>query len=103
MSNRPMPISSCSSSRSFSTSAWTVTSSAVVGSSAMTMSGFIAMPMAIMIRWRWPPENWCGYFDIAASGSGMPTRRISSSARRAASGLGTPWTRMTSQSCQPTV
>ena len=84
MSTSPMPISSCSSSRSFSTSACTVTSSAVVGSSATMMSGFMASAMAIMTRWRWPPENWCGYLCIDASGSGMPTRRIRSSARSSA-------------------
>ena len=83
-----MPISSCSSSSSFSTSACTVTSSAVVGSSAMTMSGLSASAMAIITRWRWPPENWCGYLCIEASGSGMPTRRISARARASASGAG---------------
>ena len=40
--------------------AWTVTSSAVVGSSAMTMSGSSASAIAIITRWRMPPENWCG-------------------------------------------
>ncbi len=40
--------------------------------------------MAIISRWRWPPENWCGYLRIAASGSGIPTRRTSASARRKA-------------------
>ena len=40
--------------------AWMVTSSAVVGSSAMRMSGSQAMAMAISTRWRMPPENWCG-------------------------------------------
>ena len=37
-----------------------VTSSAVVGSSAMTSFGLQASAMAIMTRWRMPPENWCG-------------------------------------------
>ena len=40
--------------------AWTVTSSAVVGSSAIKRSGSLASAMAIMTRWRWPPDNWCG-------------------------------------------
>ncbi len=40
--------------------AWMVTSSAVVGSSAMRMSGSQVSAMAIMTRWRMPPENWCG-------------------------------------------
>ena len=40
--------------------AWMVTSSAVVGSSAMTSFGLQASAIAIMTRWRMPPENWCG-------------------------------------------
>ena len=40
--------------------AWTVTSRAVVGSSAMRMSGPLASAMAIITRWRWPPESWWG-------------------------------------------
>ena len=38
----------------------TVTSSAVVGSSAISSSGSSATPIAIITRWRMPPENWCG-------------------------------------------
>ncbi len=37
--------------------ACTVTSSAVVGSSAISRSGSLASAMAIMTRWRWPPDN----------------------------------------------
>ena len=103
MRTRPMPISACSALSRRRTSAWTVTSRAVVGSSATMMSGFIASAMAIMMRWRWPPENWWGYLSRAASGSGMPTRRIRSRARSAASMRVAPWTSMTSRSCQPTV
>ena len=40
--------------------AWIVTSSAVVGSSAMSRSGSLARAIAIITRWRWPPESWCG-------------------------------------------
>ena len=40
--------------------AWTVTSSAVVGSSAMSSFGLSASAIAIIARWRMPPENWCG-------------------------------------------
>ena len=39
--------------------AWTVTSSAVVGSSATSSLGPQASATAIAIRWRMPPENWC--------------------------------------------
>ena len=37
-----------------------VTSSAVVGSSAIRTSGFVQIAIAIITRWRIPPENWCG-------------------------------------------
>ena len=40
--------------------AWTVTSSAVVGSSAISTSGLWTSAIAIIARWRMPPENWCG-------------------------------------------
>ena len=40
--------------------AWVVTSSAVVGSSAISMSGSQASAMAIMTRWRSPPLSWNG-------------------------------------------
>ena len=38
--------------------AWMVTSRAVVGSSAMSNWGLQDKPMAIITRWRMPPENW---------------------------------------------
>ena len=41
--------------------AWTVTSSAVVGSSAISSFGSFASAIAIIARWRMPPENSCGY------------------------------------------
>ena len=37
-----------------------VTSSAVVGSSAISRSGSLIRAIAIITRWRIPPENWCG-------------------------------------------
>jgi hypothetical protein len=40
--------------------ACTVTSSAVVGSSAISSSGSLASAMAIITRWRWPPDSSCG-------------------------------------------
>ena len=52
--------------------ACTVTSSAVVGSSAMTSSGSPATAIAIITRWRSPPESSCGY-AAGAAGSGTPT------------------------------
>ena len=53
----PIALQRCSSSR---ICAWIVTSSAVVGSSAISSSGLHDSAMAIMTRWRMPPENWCG-------------------------------------------
>ena len=50
--------------------AWTVTSRAVVGSSAMITSGSLAMAMAITARCRMPPENSCGYARRAPAGWG---------------------------------
>jgi hypothetical protein len=41
-------------------SRWTTTSSAVVGSSMMTTSGSVASAMAIITRWRMPPDSSCG-------------------------------------------
>ena len=55
-----LPFFSCISFMSSMICAWIVTSRAVVGSSAMRMSGSQARAMAIMTRWRMPPENWCG-------------------------------------------
>ena len=40
--------------------AWMVTSSAVVGSSAISSSGSQASAIAIMTRWRMPPDSLCG-------------------------------------------
>ncbi len=40
--------------------ACTITSSAVVGSSPITSFGLQASAIAIMARWRMPPESWCG-------------------------------------------
>ena len=40
--------------------AWIVTSSAVVGSSAMRSAGSHDSAIAIITRWRMPPENSCG-------------------------------------------
>ncbi len=40
--------------------AWIVTSSAVVGSSAISSRGSEARAMAIITRCSIPPESWCG-------------------------------------------
>ena len=67
--------------------AWIVTSSAVVGSSAISTLGERDSAIAIIARWRMPPENSCGYARTRSRARGMPTRSISSTARSRAAGL----------------
>ena len=55
-----VPVSSFITRSSSMICAWTVTSSAVVGSSAIRSLGRLAMPIPIITRWRMPPEYWCG-------------------------------------------
>ena len=66
-----------------------VTSSAVVGSSAIRKPGLQASAMAITTRCFMPPENWCGYSEPRSAG--IPTvssiLRASSNASRAESFL----------------
>ena len=52
--------------------ACTVTSSAVVGSSAISSLGSLASAIAIITRWRMPPENSCGILVDAPLGVGDP-------------------------------
>ena len=52
--------------------AWIVTSSAVVGSSAISSVGLQASAIAIITRWRMPPESWCGYSSRALLRLGNP-------------------------------
>ena len=47
-----------------------VTSSAVVGSSAISSLGSQASAMAIITRWRMPPESSCGYSSSRSRGDG---------------------------------
>ena len=69
--------------------AWIVTSSAVVGSSAIRMAGLHDSAIAIIARCRIPPENWCGKSSTRDSGFGIPTCFSSSTARRRALRLST--------------
>ena len=57
MNSIAMPSRPCSSFKSFRICACTVTSSAVVGSSAISRSGSFASAIAIITRWRCPPES----------------------------------------------
>ena len=45
-----------------------VTSSAVVGSSAIRRRGLQAIAMAIITRWFMPPESWCGKASSRVAG-----------------------------------
>ena len=56
-----VPRRSCRSCTRSRICACVVTSSAVVGSSAMSTAGSRLSPIAIMTRWRMPPENSCGW------------------------------------------
>ena len=67
-----------------------VTSSAVVGSSAMSSFGSHASAIAIMTRWRRPPDSWCGKSSSRSLGRGRPTRDSTSRARSRAAALDAP-------------
>ncbi len=59
--------------------------------------------MAIMARWRIPPENWWGKSSTRRSGCGIPTSRSRSTARaRAAAWSVVVVRRIISTICQPT-
>ena len=73
------PSSSRSRSISSRISRWTTTSSAVVGSSMMTISGSRASAIAIMTRCRIPPDSSCANPWIRAGS--IPTMSSSSRAR----------------------
>ena len=75
--------------------AWMVTSSAVVGSSAMSSLGSHESAIAIITRWRMPPDSSWGYCLTRRSGWGCPTSRIDSIARSQASCLPTFMWRLT--------
>ena len=60
--------------------------------------------MAIIARWRMPPESWCGYSFARCAGSGMRTRRSISTARSQACALVTSrCSRTASAICSPMV
>ena len=86
MNSTPVPWRSCSSRIRRRICACVVTSSAVVGSSAIRSAGSSTSAAAIMMRWRWPPESWWGYTSIRRSGSGRCTRRMICSTRWRRSG-----------------
>ena len=76
-----------------STWACTLTSSALVGSSHTRNSGCVASARAIEMRWRWPPENWCGYFTRSCGDSPTECSSASTRARRATGSVSMPCSR----------
>ena len=97
-----MRCSRCSRRSRSRISACTVTSSAVVGSSAISSSGSQAIAIAITTRWRIPPESSCGSCRRRRSGEPMPTCASSATARASASWrVSRRCWRMPSASCTP--
>ncbi len=86
ISSSASPRAAFSAASSFRICAWMVTSSAVVGSSAISKAGSLASAIAIITRWRCPPESWCGNASSRCAASGKPTS-LSSSITRARSRL----------------
>ncbi|MNE40470.1 hypothetical protein D3C80_1344930 [compost metagenome] len=74
MSNMLIFSRLCRSRSSLRIWAWMVTSSAVVGSSAINRAGRQINAMAIMARWRMPPDNSKGYMFTTFLGLENPTR-----------------------------
>ena len=60
MNSSEVPNSRRSAETRSSTSASTVASSAVVGSSRISSDGSDASAIAITTRWSMPPDSWCG-------------------------------------------
>src|SRR5919109_2438847 len=103
MSSVAMPWAAVSPASRSSTCRWTVTSRAVVGSSAMSRRGPQAMARAIATRWRMPPDSSWGYWDRRVRGLGMRTSASSSAARSVAARLPSDrWTRSSSTIWSPT-
>ncbi|MDT4833012.1 hypothetical protein FQZ97_665960 [compost metagenome] len=99
-----MRISFCSSRMSCRICAWIVTSSAVVGSSAISSCGLHDSAIAIITRWRMPPESWCGKRSSTLRASGMRTSSSMRSASARAAELLLPWwMRMASAIWSPAV
>src|SRR5581483_9282558 len=89
MNRTLMPRSSRSARISWRISAWTVTASALVGSSARSTRLRRARARAIATRCAWPPESWWGYRPSRSGASSTP-RSASSARARASRRLGAP-------------
>ena len=80
----------------------TVTSSALVGSSAISSFGLHARPIAMSARWRMPPENSCGYCLARSAASGRPAAAsVSTTLRSTSLRVASPWASSVSATCVP--
>jgi hypothetical protein len=80
MNRIAIPVSACRRFRSFRYCSWMVTSSAVVGSSAISTAGSSLMAIAPTTRCFMPPLIWCGYWSRRCSGAAISTRRRAATA-----------------------
>ena len=82
-----------------------VTSSAVVGSSAISSAGSHDSAMAIMTRWRMPPDRLCGKSSMRCAGRGDPHQLEHLDRARSCAACGdiAVWARIASTICWPTV
>ena len=90
MNRHAKPISRCSSWNRSSTLACTETSSADVGSSAISNRGLNASALAMPTRWRWPPDSSWGY-RLRRSRARCTWSRRSSTRLPSAAPFTSPW------------
>ena len=99
-----MPVSACKRRINARICAWIVTSSAVVGSSAIKSVGSHAMAKAIITRCRMPPDSWCGYSHSRCDAAGISTSSSMRSAWASAALRSSPLcSRTLSAICSPMV
>ena len=91
MSSSPVPVRSWISLISSRIWRWIVTSRAVVGSSAMSSFGLQLSAIAIITRWRMPPDSSCGYCLTRRSGVEMPTSARALTVMSLAADFATSW------------
>ncbi len=80
-----VPVCFCRSLISSRICAWMVQSRAVVGSSAIRILGSHDIAIAIITRWRMPPDSSCGNCFMRRRASGMRTESSTAMARFSAS------------------
>src|SRR6478752_3359881 len=88
----------CRSSRMIASLRWW--SRAAVGSSTSSTAGLPMSARAMLTRWRWPPESWCGRFARACP---RPTRSSRAAARSPAARAVPPRRRWVITSCSTAV